>query len=69
VGVWAQGAKDSDVPGNLDVYADAVVGWQADRVMDAVTGKINNWFTAGGEERASRDIDRYNCQNNTISRA
>lgn len=69
VGVWAQGAKDSDVPGNLDIYADAVVGWQADRVMDAVTGKINNWFTAGGEERASRDVDRYNCQNNTISRS
>src|SRR5205085_9227433 len=29
VGLWAQGAKDSDVPKNLDRYADAVVGWQA----------------------------------------
>jgi len=61
VGVWDQGAKDSDVPANLDRYADAVVGWQADRVMDAITGKINNWFTAEGAERAPRPIARYSC--------
>jgi hypothetical protein len=61
VGVWDQGAQDSDVPKNLDRYADAVVGWQAERVMDAITGKINNWFTAGGKERALRPISRYSC--------
>lgn len=61
VGVWAQGGQDSDVPANLDKYADAVVGWQADRVMDAITGKINNWFTPDGRERSPRPIDRYNC--------
>jgi hypothetical protein len=61
VGVWDQGAKDSDVPANLDRYADAVVGWQAERVMDAITGKINNWFAAGGAERTPRSIARYSC--------
>ncbi len=61
VGVWVRGGQDSDVPENLDLYADAVVGWQADRVMDAVTGKINNWVTPGGGERATRSIQRYKC--------
>jgi len=44
VGVWDQGAKDSDIPSALDKYADAVVGWQADRVMDAINGSINHAY-------------------------
>ena len=61
VGVWAQGAQDSDVPRALDAYADAVVGWQAERVMDAITGKINNWYGPDGAERPTRQIPRYAC--------
>src|SRR5262249_29002183 len=59
VGVWAQGEKGCPAPASLEKYADAVVGWQADRVMDAITGKINNWFTPEGEERPPRTIVRY----------
>jgi hypothetical protein len=62
VGVWSQGAQDVDVPKNLDAYADAMVGWQADRVMDAVTGKLNNWYGSDGQERAPRVIQRHDCQ-------
>lgn len=62
VGVWVQGGQDSDIPKNLDAYADAVVGWQADRVMDAITGKINNWFGPDGQERPPRNIARYACR-------
>jgi len=62
VGVWDQGAKDSDVPAALEKYADAVVGWQAERVMDAINGKINNWSTVDGQIRAPRQIDRIRCQ-------
>jgi hypothetical protein len=62
VGVWAQGAQDADVPKNLDAFADAVVGWQAERVMDAITGKLNNWYGADGNERAPRAIQRHGCQ-------
>lgn len=61
IGVWVRGGQESDVPANLDLYADAVVGWQADRVMDAINGKINNWILPDGEERVSRSIDRYSC--------
>lgn len=61
IGVWGQGCQDSNIPTNLDRYADAVVGWQAERVMDAVTGKINNWFTCDGTQREPRIITRYSC--------
>jgi antiphage defense system Thoeris ThsB-like protein len=66
VGVWAQGSQDADVPEALELYADAVVGWQADLVMDAINGKINNWFTTTGEERAARKIPKYNCETDRV---
>ncbi|HET8925739.1 MAG TPA: TIR domain-containing protein [Candidatus Acidoferrum sp.] len=62
VGVWAQGAQGTEGPENMELYADAVVGWQADRVMDAITGEINNWYGPDGVEHAPRKIDRYSCR-------
>ena len=61
VGVWAQGAKDCDVPEALEMYADAVVGWQADSVMDAITGKIDNWSNPDGTPKEPRLIERHAC--------
>jgi len=61
VGVWVRGGQEADMPENLDLYADAVVGWQADRVMDAINGDISNWTRADGTLRAPREITRYSC--------
>jgi hypothetical protein len=61
VGVWEHGAKDSDVPEALDRYADAVVGWQGDRIKDAICGNINNWQNDKGEMRDRREIARFSC--------
>lgn len=61
VGVWAQGANECDVPDALDQYADAVVGWNSDRIIDAITGEINDWRTPSGESRPERPIKRYSC--------
>jgi hypothetical protein len=61
VGVWAQGAQDADLPENLKKYADSVVGWQSDRVVDAIDGQINNWFDPDGSERPCQPIARYRC--------
>ncbi len=61
VGVWDHGAKDCDLPDKLDDYADAVVGWNADRIVDAIDGKINGWETCVGEARPDRPIARFNC--------
>jgi hypothetical protein len=62
VGVWAHGAAECDVPDALDKYADAVVGWNSDRIIDAVTGQINDWRTPSGELRSDRPIKRYSCR-------
>lgn len=42
VGVWDHGAAQCDLPEALEQYADAIVGWNGDRVIDAINGDINN---------------------------
>jgi len=61
VGVWTSGAADTDVPQALAEYADAVVGWQADRIDGAIRGTINNWTGSDGRERDRQEIRRYSC--------
>ena len=61
VGVWDHGEAQCDIPPALDRYADAVVGWQGDRVKDAINGLINNRETPGGTLAAVRAVPRYSC--------
>ena len=61
VGVWAHGENECEVPEALQNYADAVVGWTGNRIIDAINGKINNWEHADGTQRATQDIKRYSC--------
>ena len=61
VGVYVQNGTESDDPESLKLYADAVVGWQSGRVIDAISGSLNNWETPGGAPRPPRPIDRYDC--------
>ena len=62
VGVWAHGASDADLPEALDNYADAVVGWNSDSIIDAITGLKREWRTSAGDLRAERTIVRYSCK-------
>ena len=41
VGVFEQGGKDSDIPTNLEKYASAIVGWNANSIQKAVDGGEN----------------------------
>jgi Thoeris protein ThsB, TIR-like domain len=65
VGVFAQGATDADIPDELRKHGDAaVVGWQSERVVDAISGKIRGWDDpATGNPRATPDwvVKRYTC--------
>jgi hypothetical protein len=65
VGVFAQGATDADIPDELRKHGDAaVVGWQGDRIIDAINGKITDWDDpATGNPRATPEwvVKRYNC--------
>lgn len=51
IGVFINGASDSDVPANFEKYGDALVGWNSDRIIGAIDGFINNWENPDGEPR------------------
>lgn len=60
IGVWAPGAKGADMPAELDEYADAVVGWNGDAIMNALNGE-DNWQGPSGETVPPRSIKRLSC--------
>lgn len=66
VGVFAQGATDADIPEELRKHGDAaVVGWQSERVVDAINGKITSFDDpATGNPRTMPDwvAKRYSCK-------
>lgn len=65
VGVFAHGATDADIPDELRKHGDAaVVGWQSERVVDAINGKITAWDDpVTGNPRSTPDwvAKRYSC--------
>ncbi len=64
VGVFAQGATDADIPEELQKCGDAaIVGWQADRVVDAINGKIRDWDDpqTGTPRQREWIVKRYTC--------
>lgn len=61
IGVWDHGEKDCDLPHALDEYADAIVPWRAEQIIDAIFGRINDWRDPKGAPRAERPIARYRC--------
>lgn len=61
VGVWAYGEGECEVPEALEKYANAVVGWQGNRIIEAIDGEINNWENSDGSQRDQHNIDRHDC--------
>jgi len=64
VGVFAQGATDADIPEELGKCGDAaIVGWQGNRVVDAINGDIGEWDDpqSGKPRDPEWRIRRYNC--------
>jgi antiphage defense system Thoeris ThsB-like protein len=62
VGVWCQGAKDSDLPEALDKYADTIVGWNGDNIIGAIEGERDLVSKANGSMPETRPIYRVKCQ-------
>ncbi|MYB76711.1 MAG: TIR domain-containing protein [Chloroflexi bacterium] len=61
VGVWAYGESGCAVPEALDKYADAVVGWHGNSIIEAINGETNDWQRPDGAITEPRDIKRYSC--------
>lgn len=65
VGIFAQGATDADIPEALQHCGDAaIVGWQGERVVDAIEGKIRDWDRpdSGAPRSPEWLIKRYSCR-------
>lgn len=52
IGVYIYGAKDSDLPPALEEFADTIVGWRKDAIIDAINGK-STFEKADGTPRAA----------------
>ncbi len=64
VGVYAQGATEADIPEELRLCGDAViVGWQGERVVDAINGQIREWDKPDSGEARNPEwaVTRYSC--------
>lgn len=63
IGVFMQGAKDADIPENLEKYGDGLVGWNSDKIIAGLEGENVGWCDSGGESKTpSRSVKRVACQ-------
>lgn len=61
VGVWAHGENECELPAALEQYADAVVGWHGESIVDAISGQSNDSYDINGRLREYRPIKRFSC--------
>ncbi len=61
VGVWAYGERGCDIPEALNEYADAMVGWHGNSIVDAITGGVDIWQKPDGNPVPPREVTRYSC--------
>lgn len=60
IGVWAYGEKECELPTALSEYADAVVGWNGDAIINAILGK-DGWERPDGRPCPSVPLKRHPC--------
>ena len=60
IGVWQFGDKECELPEALTEYADAVVGWNGDAIIDAIDGK-DSWQKPDGTLFPTVPLKRHPC--------
>ena len=61
VGIWGHGDQGCEVPSALAEYHDALVGWNSDRIVEAIEGTYNDTTMPNGQAASRRDIKRFSC--------
>ena len=61
VGVWERGAKGCDIPDALDEYGHAIVGWDGNKIVDAINGDCDSFDKPDGTSLKPRAIARHPC--------
>jgi hypothetical protein len=62
VGVWAHGERGCDLPEALNAYADAMVGWHGNSIVEAIVGTLDTWQKPDGAPAPPRQVTRYTCR-------
>ena len=62
VGIMAHGEAECEPPEALRKYADAVVGWDSGKIIDAIEGRVNDWPEDNGKPRGDLVIARHSCK-------
>ncbi len=62
VGVWAHGERGCDLPEALNAYADAMVGWHGNSIVDAILSTIDSWEKPDGTPAPPRQVTRHTCR-------
>ena len=61
IGVWQRGALNCELPEALEKYADSIVGWNGESIIDAISGNNDNWYNQDGSPYGYRNIRRHPC--------
>jgi Icc-related predicted phosphoesterase len=62
VGVWANGHAGCEIPEALRDCADAMVGWDGGRIVDAITGQFEGRENIDGSLASPLNYARIKCQ-------
>ena len=60
IGVWAPGSAGCELPEPLEKYADAVVGWNSERILAALNGE-RSFERSDGRPRPPQPVKRIGC--------
>lgn len=63
VGIYLQGAKEEDVPAELNEYGHALVGWNGEKIVKAIEGGNMEWEKPDGSPREGNPLGltHYTC--------
>lgn len=61
IGVFLQGEKEAKIPDALQDYADSIVGWNAEKIDEAIRNDKPFWEDNDGNHLPSNSPYRYTC--------
>ncbi len=61
IGVFIPGEKDATIPDLLQDYADSIVGWNSEKIDEAIRNDNTYWEDEGGNSLPSNSPYRYTC--------
>lgn len=62
IGIYLNGvANDCQLPKNLDLYSDTIVGWRIDKIIDALDNQNIYTELPDGTSRSPRKSNRSDC--------